>query len=171
MDDVIYVTGGARSGKSSFALSCAAQYKKRVFLATAEPFDDEMVARVQKHREERGSGFFTIEEPLHLDRALRKVPKDTEMVIVDCLTVWAGNLMHRLESNEAVMSHVERLLDVLQNPPCNIILVSNEVGMGIVPENAMAREFRDIAGIINQKVANVSTEAWLLCSGLPVKLK
>lgn len=171
MADVVYVTGGARSGKSSFALECAERYGKKAFLATAEPFDEEMAARVEKHREERGSDFFTVEEPVYLDKALRNVPKDTEVIIVDCLTVWAGNLLYKLESNEAIMSHVERLLDVLQNPPCNIILVSNEVGMGIVPENAMAREFRDIAGIINQKVASVSTEAYFLCSGLPVRLK
>ena len=171
MADVVYVTGGARSGKSSFALECAERYGEKAFLATAEPFDEEMTARVEKHKEERGSDFYTIEEPVYLDKALRNMPKDTEVIIVDCLTVWAGNLLYKLKSNEAIMSHVERLLDVLQNPPCNIILVSNEVGMGIVPENAMAREFRDIAGIINQKAANVSTEAWLLCSGLPVKLK
>ncbi|MCG8343357.1 MAG: bifunctional adenosylcobinamide kinase/adenosylcobinamide-phosphate guanylyltransferase [Chlorobiales bacterium] len=171
MEDVIYVTGGARSGKSSFALECAERYGKKAFIATAEPFDEEMAVRVQKHREERGDDFHTIEEPVCLDEALQSVSKDTDVVIVDCLTMWAGNLLHKCESNGVIMSHVERLLDVLRNPPCNSILVSNEVGMGIVPDNAMAREFRDIAGIINQKVANVSTEAWLLCSGLPVKLK
>ena len=171
MADVIYVTGGARSGKSSFALECAERYGKKAFLATAEPFDEEMTARVEKHKEERGSDFYTVEEPVYIGEALREIPENIDVVLVDCLTVWAGNLLYKLESNEAIMSHVERLLDVLQNPSCNIILVSNEVGMGIVPENAMAREFRDIAGIINQKVANVSTEAWLLCSGLPVKLR
>ena len=171
MADVIYVTGGARSGKSSFSLEFAERYGKKAFLATAEPFDEEMAARVEKHKEERGSDFFTIEEPVYIYRALREIPENIDVVLVDCLTVWAGNLLYKLEPKEAIMSHVERLLDVLQNPPCNIILVSNEVGMGIVPENAMAREFRDIAGIINQKVAGVSTEAYFLCSGLPVKLK
>ena len=171
MADVIYVTGGARSGKSSFALECAERYGKKAFLATAEPFDEEMTVRVEKHKEERGSDFYTVEEPVYIGEALREIPENIDVVLVDCLTVWAGNLLYKLESNEAIMSHVERLLDVLQNPPCNIILVSNEVGMGIVPENAMAREFRDIAGIINQKVAGVSTEAYFLCSGLPVKLK
>ena len=171
MKDLIFLTGGARSGKSAYALQCADGYEKKAFLATAETFDEEMAARVQQHREERGKGFYTIEEPIHLDRALREIPEEIEVVIVDCLTVWAGNLLYKLDTSEKIMVCVDRLLDVLQNPPCNIILVSNEVGMGIVPENAMAREFRDIAGIINQKVANVSTEAWLLCSGLPVKLK
>lgn len=171
MNTIIYVTGGARSGKSTFALDCAARYMKKAFLATAEPFDEEMAERVKLHREERGNDFLTIEEPIHIDRTLANLPEEIEVVIVDCLTVWAGNLMHRLGSNRAIMSYVDRLLDALQNPSCNCILVSNEVGMGIVPDNAVAREFRDIAGTINQKVANVSTEAWLLCSGLPVKLK
>ncbi len=171
MKDLIYLTGGARSGKSAFALQRSGRYANKAFLATAEPFDHEMAVRVEKHRKERGSDFYTVEEPVHIDRALREMPEEIDVVIVDCLTVWAGNLLHKLGTSEEIMAFVGRLLDVLQNPPCNIILVSNEIGMGIVPENAMAREFRDIAGIINQKVASVSTEAWLLCSGLPVKLK
>ncbi len=171
MRDVIYISGGARSGKSSFALQCAQRYRHKAFLATAEPFDDEMRARVEKHRQERGSDFHTIEEPLHLDRALQHPPDGIDVVIVDCLTVWAGNLLYKLESSDLMTSHIDRLLAVLENPPSNVILVSNEVGMGIVPDNAMAREFRDMAGIINQRVAKVSTEAWLLCSGIPMRLK
>ncbi len=171
MYDIIYVSGGARSGKSSFALKCTEGYAKKVFLATAEPFDEEMVLRVKKHRAERGDTFDTIEEPLHLDKALRKIPDNAEVVIVDCLTVWAGNLLYKQGDEADILSHVDRLLDVLRNPPCTIILVSNEVGMGIVPDNAMAREFRDIAGIINQKVAGISTEAWFLCSGIPMRMK
>ncbi len=169
--NVIYVTGGARSGKSAFALQCAERFANKAFLATAEPFDNEMVARIEKHRQERGHGFRTFEEPVDIDITLRSIPGSIDVVIVDCLTVWAGNLLHKQGSNEAIMSHVDRFLAVLQNPPCTVILVSNEIGMGIVPENSMAREFRDIAGIINQKVAKVSTEAWLLCSGLPMRLK
>lgn len=171
MNDVVFLTGGARSGKSSFALKRAEGYTKKFFLATAETFDEEMALRVKKHREERGDEFHTIEEPLHLDKALWRMPENTEVVIVDCLTVWAGNLLYKLGDETVIMSHVDRLLDILQNPPCNIILVTNEVGMGIVPENAMARGFRDIAGMINQKVAGVSTEAWFLCSGIPMRLK
>jgi len=171
MKDVIYVSGGARSGKSSFALQCSGRFRNKAFLATAEAFDDEMQARIGKHREERGSAYITFEEPVDIDVTLRSLPEDIDVAVVDCLTVWAGNLLHKLGSQEAIMSHVDRLLAVLQNPPCSVILVSNEVGMGIVPENAMAREFRDIAGIINQKVAGVATEAWLICSGIPMKLK
>ncbi len=170
---IYYVTGGARSGKSSFALQLAAPYVKRVFLATAEPFDGEMQQRIGKHRDERGDHFTTVEEPIALDRALRELPAGTDVVLLDCLTVWTGNLMHYAEGRGEgeIDKQVERFLDELHHPPCDIIIVSNEVGMGIVPENAMARRFRDIAGIINQRVASLSTEAWLLCSGLPIRLK
>ena len=146
---------------------------KRVFLATAEPFDGEMQRRIDKHREERGEQFTTVEEPIALDRALRELPAGTDVVLLDCLTVWTGNLMHYSEGKGEVEieKQVERFLDALRHPPCDIILVSNEVGMGIVPENAMARRFRDIAGIINQRVALLATEAWLLCSGMPLRLK
>lgn len=171
--NIYYVTGGARSGKSSFALQLAKPYYSRVFLATAEPFDGEMVQRISKHREERGEQFTTVEEPLALDRALRHLPEGTDVVLLDCLTVWTGNLMHYGEGKEEgeIEQQIERFLEVLRHPPCDMILVSNEVGMGIVPENAMARRFRDIAGIINQRVAALATEAWLLCSGLPIRLK
>ncbi len=170
---IYYVTGGARSGKSSFALQLAAPYVKRVFLATAEPFDGEMQQRIGKHRDERGDHFTTVEEPIALDRALRELPAGTDVVLLDCLTVWTGNLMHYAEGRGEgeIDKQVERFLDALHHLPCDIIIVSNEVGMGIVPENAMARRFRDIAGIINQRVASLSTEAWLLCSGLPLRLK
>ncbi len=173
MAKIVYVTGGARSGKSSFALQLALPYGNRVFLATAEPFDGEMEQRIGKHREERGEQFTTVEEPLALDIALRALPEGTEVVLLDCLTVWAGNLMHYAEGKgeDEIEQHIERFLEVLRHPPCVLVLVSNEVGMGIVPENAMARRFRDIAGIINQRVASLATEAWLLCSGLPLRLK
>ena len=170
---IFYVTGGARSGKSSFALQLAKPYKNRLFLATAEPFDGEMVQRIGKHRVERGEQFTTVEEPLALDCALRALPAGTEVVLLDCLTVWAGNLMHYAEGKgEGEMEQqIERFLEALRHLPCDIIVVSNEVGMGIVQENAMARRFRDIAGIINQRVALLATEAWLLCSGLSLRLK
>ncbi len=173
MPNICYVTGGARSGKSSFALQLAAPYNNRVFLATAEPFDREMAQRIGKHREERGEQFTTVEEPLALDRALRQLPAGTDVVLLDCLTVWSGNLMHYSEGKGEgeIEQQIERFLEALRHPSCDMILVSNEVGMGIVPENAMARRFRDIAGIINQRVAALATEAWLLCSGLPIRLK
>ena len=171
MHEVIYVTGGARSGKSSYALKLAEPYERRVFLATAEAFDGEMQRRIDKHKEEREGQFTTVEEPVFIDRALRNLPEGTGVVLLDCLTVWLGNMMHHLGDEAAINERIDALLDVLSAPPCDIIFVSNEVGMGIVPENAMAREFRDLAGTLNRKVAECATQAWLLCSGLPLVLK
>lgn len=183
---VIYVTGGARSGKSSYALQLAEGYGDRVFLATAEAFDDEMRDRIGRHQKEREVRFTTIEEPLYLERALQALPEGTDVVLIDCLTVWLGNLMHhfscfgqpvgseRLEAIDQqapITERIDALLAVLADPPCDIILVSNEVGMGIVPENGLARAFRDLAGTLNRMVAARATEAWLLCSGLPILLK
>ncbi len=171
MSTVYYVTGGARSGKSSFALKLAASYVNKLFFATAEPFDEEMQIRISKHQVERGTQFTTIEEPLCLGQALRQLPAGTDVVLLDCLTVWTGNLMHYLDNDEEIDKQIELFLEVLRQPPCAIILVSNEVGQGIVPENALARRFRDRAGMINQHVASIATEAYLLCSGLPIRLK
>jgi adenosylcobinamide kinase / adenosylcobinamide-phosphate guanylyltransferase len=171
MPKIIYVTGGARSGKSSYALKIAENYTKRVFMATAEPFDEEMKKRIALHREERGGLFHTLEEPLYPERLFQELPEDTGVVLLDCLTVWAGNLMHHFDTAEAIQMRIGSFLQALKSIPCDIILVSNEVGMGIVPENAMARQFRDIAGIINQKVASAADEAYFLCSGIPLKLK
>jgi adenosylcobinamide kinase / adenosylcobinamide-phosphate guanylyltransferase len=171
MNKVIYVTGGARSGKSSYALHLAEPYEKRVFLATAEGFDDEMRDRIVRHREERGNAFTTVEEHLFIDRALRNLPEGTGVVLLDCLTVWVGNLMHHLGDASAIDERIVALLDVLKAPPCDLVIVSNEVGMGIVPENAMARAFRDLAGNLNRRVAESATHAYLLCSGLPLMLK
>jgi len=171
MKKVIYVTGGARSGKSSFALKLAAAYRNRVFVATAEPFDEEMQLRIGKHKAERHNRFVTIEEPLFPQRAFGNLSAGTDLVLLDCLTVWTANLMHHLVDQHAIDEQIALFFDVLSKPPCDIILVSNEVGMGIVPDNAMSRQFRDIAGIINQKAANIASEAWLLCSGLSLRFK
>lgn len=171
MKKVMYVTGGARSGKSSYALYLAEPYENRVFLATAEAFDDEMRDRISRHRDERGNAFTTVEEHIFIDRALRSLPEGTGVVLLDCLTVWLGNLMHHLGDASAINERIEALLDVLKSPPCDLVIVSNEVGMGIVPENAMARVFRDLAGTLNRRVAARATHAYLLCSGLPLFLK
>jgi adenosylcobinamide kinase / adenosylcobinamide-phosphate guanylyltransferase len=171
MPKIIYVTGGARSGKSSFALQMADKYSNRVFLATAEPFDEEMELRIDRHRKERNGAFLTMEEPVYIERILRELPEGTDVLLLDCLTVWAGNLMHHSDTAEEIEHRIGSFAGELSNPPCDMVIVSNEVGMGIVPENAMARRFRDIAGMINQRVASIADEAYFLCSGIPLKLK
>lgn len=173
MAKITMITGGARSGKSSFALSLSLQhYSKRAFIATAVPFDQEMKERISRHQKERGDQFHTIEEPLDLPRVLTVLPFGTDVVLVDCLTVWLGNLYHHFQdTEEQVRMHVEAFLDHLDQPVCDLILVTNEVGWGIVPENPLARSFRDMAGSLNRRVATKAATAYMLCCGLPLTLK
>ena len=173
MSKVTLITGGARSGKSSFALSLALQlYSKRAFVATAVPLDQEMNDRISRHRVERGGRFQTIEEPVELPRVLADLPGSTEVAVVDCLTVWLGNLYHHFrEEEQKVRVQVEALLHHLDHPVCDLILVTNEVGWGIVPDNALSRTLRDMAGYLNRCVAEKAAAAYLLCCGIPVTLK
>jgi adenosylcobinamide kinase/adenosylcobinamide-phosphate guanylyltransferase len=172
MRKVTLVTGGGRSGKSRYALQLAGCCTgKRVFIATAEPFDDEIRARIEKHREERGEAFQTIEEPLDLAGALRALSDDVEVAVVDCLTLWLGNLMHHRGAGTEEHPEVSELLQILDEPPCDLIFVTNEVGMGVIPENELARRFRDAAGRLNQEVAGRAGQVVLMVSGLPVHVK
>jgi adenosylcobinamide kinase/adenosylcobinamide-phosphate guanylyltransferase len=173
MGKITLITGGARGGKSAFALTLGLQnYSKRAFVATAVPFDQEMKDRISRHREERGDQFQTIEEPVALSQALTGLRAGTEVAVVDCLTVWLGNLYHHFQDDkEKVRMQVEAFLDHLEHPPCDLILVTNEVGWGIVPENPLARSFRDMAGYLNRRVAQKATSVFLLCCGVPLNLK
>jgi len=173
MSRITLITGGARSGKSSFALSLGLRnYSKRAFIATAVPFDQEMKQRVARHREERGDQFHTIEEPIELPLVLTALPAGTDVGVVDCLTVWLGNLYHHFQdAEEKVRVQVDAFLDHLDHPVCDLILVANEVGWGIVPENPLARSFRDMAGYLNRRVAQKAASAYLLCCGIPLTLK
>lgn len=168
----LYVTGGARSGKSTYALQRAMMFEKRIFVATAEAFDEEMARRIQKHREERKDDFaVTIEEPLELPSALCAADGVADVILVDCLTVWLGNLFHRVGDKDEIAARIDALLEALQTVRTPVIAVSNELGMGIVPQTAMGRAFRDAAGFLNQKTARHADEAVLMVSGLPVHLK
>jgi len=173
MSRITLITGGARSGKSSYALSLGLRnYSRRVFIATAVPFDQEMKERIARHREERDDQFHTIEEPIDLSRVLTVLPGGTQVVVVDCLTVWLGNLYHHVQDEEEkVRVQVEAFLAHLDHPACDLILVTNEVGWGIVPENPLARSFRDMAGYLNRHVAQKAAYAYLLCCGIPLPLK
>jgi adenosylcobinamide kinase/adenosylcobinamide-phosphate guanylyltransferase len=168
---VTVYTGGARSGKSRLALSHALRYPRRAFIATAMAFDDEMRQRIAIHQVERGERFLTLEEPIDLAGVIRRVPPATDVVLIDCLTVWLGNLMHHHGDDHGWYAEIDELLVVLRNPPLNIVLVTNEVGMGIVPEHAMGRRFRDIQGFVNQKVAEVADVVVFVACGLPLALK
>ncbi len=169
---VLLVTGGARSGKSAYALSVASGYAGgKAFVATAEPFDDEMRERAESHRRERGGAFLTVEEPFDPARALRSLPAGVMVAVVDCLTVWIGNLMHRGGSLADEFPEAASLMKILEDPPMDLVLVTNEVGMGVVPSNDMARRFRDVAGRINREAAARADRVVLMVCGIPVTVK
>jgi adenosylcobinamide kinase/adenosylcobinamide-phosphate guanylyltransferase len=170
MHTVTMLTGGARSGKSYYAVEIAGRYRRKVFVATAEPVDAEMRARIERHRAERGPSWRTVEAPLDLAGALRSLPADAEVAVVDCLTVWLGNLMHHRGEADSY-PEIADFLKALDRPGCDIVVVTNELGMSIVPEKKLARRFRDVAGRLNQDLARVAHNAVLMVSGLPVLLK
>ena len=167
---IVFVIGGAKSGKSSFALDRAQSLSgRKAYIATAEPLDDEMKERIEKHKRQRGEDWDTFEEPLHIDLVLKKMSDDYSVVIIDCLTLWLSNLLLGKENSEAKMND---LVSSLKN--CSgqtIFVVSNEVGMGIVPDNALSRMFRDLAGTVNQKMAELADEVYLVTAGIPIRIK
>ncbi|MDP6630135.1 MAG: bifunctional adenosylcobinamide kinase/adenosylcobinamide-phosphate guanylyltransferase [Kiritimatiellia bacterium] len=168
---ITLVTGGCRSGKSRYALEQATTGTHPVFIATAQVYDAEMEARVARHKLERDPKFVTIEEPYDLAGTLRSLPPGTDVVLVDCLTIWMSNLLCRPEATDETPAEVDDLLGVLRDPPCDIILVTNEVGMGIVPENALARRFRDETGFLNQSIAALADTVVFAVSGIPTIIK
>ena len=169
---VIYISGGCRSGKSGLALNMVRDCRKKVFLATAEAMDQEMRERILTHQKDRGSSFITVEEPLDPARKLFGLSPDIQAVVIDCLTVWAGNLMHYGPGGKVQdFPQISRLFTILKSPPCRIILVSNELGMGLVPQDAVSRRYRDLMGKINQQAAALANEAYFVVSGLPIRLK
>ena len=176
MGRIIFITGGARSGKSAFAENQALHLGSPVsYLATAQGFDDEMAERIKLHQERRGEEWKTIEEPLHLSQALACCDGTTEAVLVDCLTLWLTNLLFlyedQEEAEERILEEMQRLITTMRGMVTTIIIVSNEIGMGIVPENRLARLFRDIAGRANQMVAAAADEVHVVISGIPLRLK
>ena len=166
--DVTLVLGGARAGKSAFAEALASAWEPRVYLATAVITDDEMAERIATHRARRGAGWRTVEEPVELAAAVRRESASATCLLVDCLTVWLGNLMHHGHDVDAAR---ETLLESLATAAGPVVLVANEVGLGIVPDNGMARAFRDHAGRLNQAVARVASRVYFVAAGIPMTLK
>ncbi|MEM6415299.1 MAG: bifunctional adenosylcobinamide kinase/adenosylcobinamide-phosphate guanylyltransferase [Pseudomonadota bacterium] len=169
MSNAIFILGGARSGKSQRALSSAETIgKRRVFIATAEAFDDEMAARIARHKSERGEGWTTLEEPLDVVAALKKASDQGDVCVVDCLTLWLSNLMHHDRDLDA---ETEKLCKAVSASAQPIILVSNEVGLGLVPETPLGRSFRDAQGRLNQAIAGACDRVEFIAAGLALILK
>lgn len=163
------VLGGARSGKSAFAEDLVrGSGLLPVYIATGRAFDGEMESRIAAHRVRRGPEWRTVEEPLELPGAIAAQASAASMVLVDCLTLWLTNLMMDARDVEAETERLAVSLEVAAGP---VVLVANEVGLGIVPDNAMARAFRDHAGRLNQKIAAVAEDVYFIAAGLPLRMK
>jgi adenosylcobinamide kinase / adenosylcobinamide-phosphate guanylyltransferase len=168
---IILVTGGARSGKSKYAEERAKQLGERLLhLATAEAKDEEMSQRIAEHQKRRGDRWITIEEPVEMAEALLLHRGRADCAMVDCLTLWLSNLLIRRDEKYAT-AKVEELIETFPQLNFHLILVTNEVGSGIVPDNPLAREFRDLSGWGNQRIAQVADEVVLMVTGIPLIAK
>ncbi len=173
MNKLTLILGGCRSGKSSHALLLAEKINAphKIFLATCVPSDPEMHARVKRHQEERSTFWQTMEVPTLLPKALQDISAKADLVLIDCITLWVSNLMLGSDQQEVLQDHLKQLCNALKEMPCPVFLVSNEVGGGIVPENKLARLFRDAAGFANQELAGICDQVIWMVAGIPVKIK
>jgi adenosylcobinamide kinase/adenosylcobinamide-phosphate guanylyltransferase len=166
----ILIGGGVRSGKSAFALALARQLgRRRAFVATAQGLDDEMRARVARQQAERGGDFRTIEEPVDLPAVLGRL-HDVDVTVVDCVTLWLSNLLVRGDDEAAILARVDELVATLAQVRFHVVVVTNEVGMGVHPETAVGRLFRDVAGRAHQRLARCADEIYFAALGVMIRL-
>jgi adenosylcobinamide kinase/adenosylcobinamide-phosphate guanylyltransferase len=169
---ITLVLGGVRSGKSRYVQTLAARVSPVAFVATAVPSDEAMRRKIERHRAERSKEWRTIEEPLDLDRVLAEEGFNYQIVVVDCLTLYAANLLDAERGNLiAVEERLQRFYAALRSASCSVALVSNEVGSGVVPPFPEGRKYRDLLGEINQQVASAADNVLLMVAGLPLGLK
>ena len=171
--EVIFITGGCRSGKSTYALQLAERMpaEKKIFIATCVPQDDEMKQRVAKHQRERSRNWITVEESLRLPEAILQNSRREEVILIDCLTLWVSNLLMETDDTKQLEQTITQLIHSIEKAQGPIVLVSNEVGAGIVPENRLARQYRDIIGLVNQAVAQTAGKVIWMVAGIPVTVK
>ncbi|OGO02110.1 MAG: bifunctional adenosylcobinamide kinase/adenosylcobinamide-phosphate guanylyltransferase [Chloroflexi bacterium RBG_13_52_14] len=174
---IALILGGARSGKSRFAQELAAKPGRKVlFVATGEPLDEEMRARIDTHKKLRPANWRTLEAPTNVARAMRGKIGDADVVIIDCITLLVSNLMGDENTDvsiweKRVSAEIKSLIVLLKNSKANSIIVSNEVGLGLVPAVPVGRAYRDILGMANQMLARNADEVYLMIAGIPVVLK
>jgi adenosylcobinamide kinase/adenosylcobinamide-phosphate guanylyltransferase len=171
---ITLVLGGVRSGKSRYAQTLAAGVSPVAFVATARPSDsdEEMQRKIERHRADRPQEWRTIEEPLDLASVLAEQGSRYRIIVVDCLTLYAANLLDAEHGDLiSIEDRLRRFYEALRSAPCSVALVSNEVGSGIVPAFPEGRKYRDLLGEINQRVASAADNVWLMVAGLPLALK
>ena len=173
LKEITFVIGGCRSGKSTYAMQTAEKVpaEQKIFIATCVPQDDEMKRRVARHQKERSQNWVTVEAPLDLPEAILQNSRRGDVILVDCLTLWVSNLLIETGDEKKTEDTISQLIEVLEKAICPIVLVSNEVGTGIVPENQLARQFRDITGWVNQAVARCANKVVWMVAGIPVTVK
>ena len=172
MGKIILVLGGARSGKSSFAVDMATKKSDRVaFIATAIGIDREMKQRISAHKEARPKHWLTKDAPYDINTALGAIPADTKIVIIDCLTIYLTNLIMKKLTDKMIIQRLSDLFELILKSRFSAIIVSNELGLGLVPNTKLGRRFRDLAGIINKLAAQKAAQAYLLVSGIALNLK
>jgi adenosylcobinamide kinase/adenosylcobinamide-phosphate guanylyltransferase len=172
LKETILVVGGCRSGKSRHALHLGEQFPgQKIFMATCIPQDKEMEQRVFHHQQQRNNSWKTLEVPIFLPEAINIHGLKGNMLLVDCLTLWINNLIVNDQDPAKIDSHIRKLTQSLDKTECPVIVVSNEVGCGIVPENKLARLFRDITGFANQKIAGCVDRVIWMVAGIPVEIK
>lgn len=172
----ILITGGARAGKSSFAQKLAAESGGKVlFVATAEARDEDMRRRIEKHQKSRPSNWKTLESPSEVAKAISQNGGEYEVVVIDCITMLVSNVMLAADdertAESAVINEIEALIKAMQTKPSAFIVVSNEVGLGIVPDNELSRNYRDLLGRANQLMAQYADEVYFMVAGIPVKIR
>ena len=180
MSELTLVIGGTRSGKSAFATELAKKQKHVCYIATADSVqssqvnDDEMLKRIQNHRKNRPADWKTVEAPLELDKAVSNLDGNFDVVLIDCITLYITNMLignSKDEGDEYIINSINKLCIVCKKIPPRVIIVSNEVGYGIVPDNVLSRRFRDIAGYANQIIANEADNVYLVTAGIETKIK
>jgi len=171
MAKIILILGGARSGKSNYALSLAKNQKKVAFIATCQGLDKEMRGRILRHQKSRPKSWKTFEEPKELANLLVKMGNVFDCIVIDCLTLLVSNLILSGHKEGGIFKKIKALLAELKKKKAKVIIVSNEVGLGIVPASKLGRNFRDIAGRVNQIAAKEADEVYFTISGIPIKVK
>jgi len=171
MNKITLILGGARSGKSSYALKLAKKYKKVAFIATCLGLDKEMQERIRVHKKSRPKHWKTFEEPKELAKLLGRLGNDFDCILIDCLTLLVSNLILSKNSQKQILKRIEELFYVLSKMKARVILVSNEVGLGLVPVNKLGRDFRDVAGRVNQMAAKNASEVFFVVAGIPLNIK
>lgn len=172
MGNITFILGGARSGKSSYAIELAKKIgTNTAFIATCIPLDEEMRLRIQNHKEQRPSEWQTFEEPKDVAPLIQKIGSRFDLIIIDCLTILITNLLLNEMPDEVIEKKINDIVDALASTGSSAIIVSNEVGLGIVPDNPLSRRFRDLAGRINQMVSARADEVYFMVSGLKLPMK